>query len=39
MITRRHFLKSAGLLGLALTFPIPFAKQELQAALLDNIDY
>lgn len=39
MITRRQFLKSAGLLGLALSLPIPFAKRELQAALLDNINY
>ena len=39
MITRRQFLKSAGLLGLALSLPIPFARRELQAALLDNINY
>jgi hypothetical protein len=39
MITRRQFLKSAGLLGLAFSMPLPFAGQELQAALLDNIDY
>jgi len=39
MITRRQFLKSAGLLGLALSLPIPFAKQELQAALIDTISY
>ena len=39
MITRRQLLKSAGLLGLALTLPIPFGRRELQAALLDNINY
>ncbi len=39
MITRRQFLKSVGFTGLALSLPLPFAKQELHAALLDNIDY
>jgi hypothetical protein len=39
MITRRQFIKSAGLLGLALSLPIPFTKRELHAALLDNINY
>jgi hypothetical protein len=39
MITRRQFFKSAGILALALSLPLPFARRELQAALFDNINY
>ena len=39
MITRRQFLKSAGLCGLSLALPPFMLKQHVQAALPDTIQY
>ena len=39
MITRRQFLKTAGICGLSLALPPFIWKEQVQAALPDNLEY